>query len=299
MGVLARPVGFVDEMTSVPASTKQEDTVLPHLDAEKAIPSPRTKVRPAGAKVLPAAGAKLTYKRMSKTGSMTMKDIVRKCGLSSSGYAIRREFSPLAVEDHHNFVIGTIRNPCEWYVSLYTYGATDHGLLHLQTPQRLKRPNDQGTFKKWLIWACKSKVALDRDVLKGPGLMSARFARAFTYVTTHLPASVSINFLRDKDLNKYEHALETFERSNVDCWVHMENYAEDTRACLRRYEKLSGIPVNWKRVEKLLKRKKINTSAHKSCSFFFDEEAEALVRSTDPHMFRILNYTTCCDPPRR
>eukprot|EP00812_Abedinium_dasypus_P006161 NODE_1776_length_1064_cov_628.483647.p1 GENE.NODE_1776_length_1064_cov_628.483647~~NODE_1776_length_1064_cov_628.483647.p1 ORF type:complete len:293 (+),score=32.88 NODE_1776_length_1064_cov_628.483647:3-881(+) len=238
-------------------------------------------------------GSRLTYSKLSKTGTKTMGLVFSAAGLHN--LQVRPEFSPLRAQDQRRFVIGTIRNPCEWYVSLYSYCAAERGWFHLETPSSLKRVNDPKTFRKWLRWVSHSEKAPSRDLVAGPGLLSVRFAKAFTYEMAGLPEARALMYLSKNAFHQYEKALKTFDASNVDCWIHTGNFAEGVRECLRRYEGISGVAIDWNRVEKVLRGQKQNKSTHKPCVSFFDEQAEAFVRSADAHMFRLFNFTSCCD----
>ncbi|CAK0808096.1 unnamed protein product [Prorocentrum cordatum] len=78
--------------------------------------------------------------------------------------------------------------------------------------------------------------------------------------------------------------------TGVHCWARTERIVEDLRTCLERYECRAGGNVSWPKFDRLQEKEKAgklnkNPTAHTSCTEYFDEETEALVRKHDSLMF--------------
>eukprot|EP00811_Abedinium_folium_P001692 NODE_11551_length_1279_cov_3.455729.p1 GENE.NODE_11551_length_1279_cov_3.455729~~NODE_11551_length_1279_cov_3.455729.p1 ORF type:complete len:316 (-),score=93.88 NODE_11551_length_1279_cov_3.455729:260-1207(-) len=234
-----------------------------------------------------------TYNRLPKAGSGFVKRLIEGTGLDDH-FRLEKEFDPMQPDDTQRFTIGSVRNPCNYYVSLYSYGVIGHGEIRHELGHKYYKANDTATFKKWLTRVMQSKKAKN-EPSEGPGIESIRFIQSYSSSELGLKAMTgSLSKIGKKQLKTYSNALKAFDPSSVKCWVKTENILEDVKTCLSRYQSESGVQVDWAKFNNSAATIWQNPSRHKACKDFFDDEAEAFVRSTDKYIFQHFNYETCC-----
>lgn len=97
---------------------------------------------------------KLIYLQLEKTGCTHISRLLSKC---VSGKQIKKH-NPLENYESSKLIVGSIRNPWDWYVSLWAYGAKGEGVIRQSTTQRsfqnaLKLhsgTNDPFNFSAWV-----------------------------------------------------------------------------------------------------------------------------------------------------
>jgi hypothetical protein len=216
------------------------------------------------------------------------------------------ELFPVLHSDHdQGFVISSMREPCDHYLSLWSYGSTKTGYMYTTSYK---------TRRNWTIEAYGKeppKFDSDRDIhafkniwLKDKtikGLMSRRFVQSFGHEET--PTSLQ-------------------EMSNVvDCWVYIDDFQASLYACLKEYEDQGGY-VDWdaplvsalvEQVEaeqisnrNLKEHQEKNDpignpqlSHHSKCSLYFDQETADMVRfGSDSIIYDVFGYQHCCGRTR-
>jgi len=213
-----------------------------------------------------------TYNHIPKTGGTAMKYLAPQVFLDK--YIIRNEFETFDdsdFEDNH-FRVASIRSPCDYYRSLWTFGSEGHGAFkgHLrksgydlneyygQTPP-FDGPEDLAKFDKWL-----------------------RLANG-TY-THRVRQSIKVN--RREEIGDVQ--------DHVHCWIRTESYYPDMQKCLHKFEKMGG-KVDWVKFRKAV-GETFNESAHDKCGAYFNEERSELVSCMDPEIFKWFNFdvSSCC-----
>jgi hypothetical protein len=242
---------------------------------------------------------------------------------------IREEFDSMTKEDHEGaFTIGSIRNPCDYYVSLWAFGSetkkmnryADFAALafdpnisnYLGVSDSLNTTEDLQRFSHWLRYLMPTC---------NPGLESARLAFGYaeathTYVglersLTHRPSVESVathtyGFKLPAELRHMHHnatlrnllqdSIDAFDTASVDCWVKAENLEDDLKRCLYAYEESVGATVvDWANFTRAMSVKK-NSSPHQPCAFYYNDANKAFVTSADQATFEKFGYDTCCAP---
>jgi len=278
-------------------------------------------------------------------------------------------------ENRDLFVISSVRNPCDWYVSLWAYTSQWDPQLNEMVSSRMDNDplpfydlagNKNTTkFASWMNWTQGlwnepgSPSASDQ----GAGLMTTRYWESFAsgedsgcYFSSDprgaCPGSCTpserttfpsegwadgtpdpevaalsaspplqlrqtaveevatgcgncydstmndkfIKHVADKpelaaDMNKWN------PDDNVDCWVRDENMMDDLKHCLKKYERHSGVSLNWEPFEHPPKAPPTNKSPREQCEYYYTPEVADIVLTRDHHLFEKFGYDKCCGPP--
>merc|ERR1712216_202551 len=207
------------------------------------------------------------------------------------------------------FVVGAIRHPCEYYVSLWAFssgGPIDIVVRSLPSLQQYlgrdkdshyASPADIARFRKWVRH------------LSGPefNLLSTRFW--FSYFKDRNPCRAFEGDVCVGSRSKYA-AMEDEIRSDLsamnvssvaDCWIQTVTLEADFEACLKKYEALTGVPIDWRRFFELKETRYRNKSKRAKCREYFDEETMSFVMERDRLIVEKFGYETCCpeDPTPR
>eukprot|EP00435_Cladocopium_sp_Y103_P072326 s1543_g39.t3 len=201
------------------------------------------------------------------------------------------------------FLVGSVRNPCESYLSLWAFQSDPRRRAGLMSDLKRRRPEDYARlvgkdassdytspkdiqrFRTWIRFLAHDQISL--------GLMSGRFYGK--YISTS-EVNMRDNAMLVKDLSS-SHATEILEslksmevKDLADCWLHTETMDEDLNRCLKQYAARGG------RVDlQLLSASGVKgASNHGNCEIFFDKETAQLVGQLDAHLFSKFGYTTCC-----
>eukprot|EP00931_Biecheleriopsis_adriatica_P058751 TRINITY_DN35055_c0_g1_i1.p1 TRINITY_DN35055_c0_g1~~TRINITY_DN35055_c0_g1_i1.p1 ORF type:complete len:839 (+),score=99.99 TRINITY_DN35055_c0_g1_i1:98-2614(+) len=246
----------------------------------------------------------LAYARFPKTGS---RYAIMKLKSAVPGIFIVPEKSPLHAfsyaSDPHTFVLGSARNPCSAYVSLWAFQSSgrQHGLMHglyQKSPADYDRivgrhakdkysgPEDVRRFREWLKFFAHPSHKL--------GLLSARFH------SKYISADKDVDILSDPDLAKGRSNAEAAKMAEelrsmeindlVDCWLRTESLDSDMARCLSSYKSQGGQV----KTTNLIQNDAFGASEHGPCSLYFDKETEDLVWQIDGPLFQKFGYTQCC-----
>jgi hypothetical protein len=224
------------------------------------------------------------------------------------------ESETLTVADRaETFTVGSVRNPCEYYVSNWAFfGKKEVNLQGKDTEyfgvsEDLNTHEDQLRFAKWLRWMMPAA--------KPPGLLTSRI------LWSYFNESVA-NARRPPDRSPTEHggmteaeraiyvaAADALDPSTVDCWIHTESVPADLRTCLQKFEEQAGSKiVNWVEFDKIVAKQEkeheevkmevwTKNSGHNNCNFYFDAADPTLkdhVYKTDYAIFDKFHYQSCC-----
>ncbi len=200
-----------------------------------------------------------------------------------------REFARTTHFDRlHGFVIGSIREPCSQYLSLWSWGSLGNGAFR---KEEVTNPDLYGVSPPYF------NTTADKD-------------RFLTWMKD--PLVVGSIGARIKD-SYGESVLDT-----VDCWVFVENFRDSLLGCLRMYEDQGGI-VDWEASEiAALLEQRGNTddenkhrrayvkndylgdprsSHHGKCENMFDSEvARQVEEDTESFVYELFGYDGCCKP---
>jgi len=240
---------------------------------------------------------RLLYDHMPKTGGTFLVSLFRSA-VGKKNFVFRSEFSNLTRKNvSDNFVVGSVRNPCDYYVSLWAYGAEHGGSMMSHIPKEERylyetesshkdSTKDKAMFQAWVRMINK----------KGqPGVMSVRFARSYSRVNPGIVAAAPPMRLEKKQLDNVKKALEGADfMQRVDCWVRTETVQADAKACLQAWQQNTGNRINWRRYRDVLRHGNQLQSSHAHCKDYFTPELEARVREHEAIIFDHFGYDTCC-----
>jgi len=240
----------------------------------------------------------LLYDHMPKAGGTFIAPLLRNA-VGRTYFGIRTEFEKLTARDVDvAFTVGSVRNPCNYYLSLWAYGA-DHGGSMMSVIPRKKRyvykttsPNkdSQADIQKFQDWV---NMVNRRDF---PGIMSVRFAWSYAPVDMDIHAVKPPMKLADSELESVRRSLADPRKfmSRVSCWIRTESMSEDTRTCLETWQNKSGSAVNWDAYARQYTNGRHFESSHGRCADYFTEELAALVMELEAPLFQAFNYSQCC-----
>lgn len=224
------------------------------------------------------------------------------------------EFDPVRpVTRTKGFVISSIREPCDHYLSLWSFGS--HGAGNFRNQFRSKKY--KGTLDDWVY------QAYGKDP---PTYDSERDVYAFQYVWLR---SRVVKFEIAKRFRKSYGSPRVKEgkviNDPVDCWVYVDNFKATFYTCLKQYENQGGY-VNWTAPllsdmvdhlqlenhnqrklakvdfnftkEQTTKDDPVNSHQlkhHAPCSHYFDNETSSMIqRGRESFIYNIFGYDKCC-----
>lgn len=194
----------------------------------------------------------------------------------------------------HGFVIGSIREPCSQYLSLWSFGSTGGGTFR----KKLKKTDLYGVSAPYFNTTSDKKRFL--AWMKHPMVVGR--------VGNRVKESYGESFL-----------------DTVDCWVFVEDFQNSLLNCLQRYADQGGF-VDWQAptVAALLEQRSKTdekghhklaankndprenkndplgdprSSHHGKCEDMFDAEtAKQVEKITEPFVYDIFGYEGCCKP---
>jgi hypothetical protein len=255
-----------------------------------------------------AATKTFIFSHLPKAGGMTVRVNLWKAINPWSEVRYNSEFSPWSPADSGAFKLAMIRNPCEYYVSIWSFissyalkGSPTYGWkmdrdVWAATESR-DSAEDIRRFRSWLRAAHKSRA--HDDPAEGPGILSSRVVLQYSddgWDLKRVLPHANLEPVTAGTSEKISDALNRFSPSSVACWVKTENMNEDLKHCLREYEAKFGPHVNWDVVTRRLQSDyNGNPSKHGKCQNYYDAESEAFVRKVDHHIFQKFGYPSCCE----
>ena len=223
-------------------------------------------------------------------------------------------------------VLGTIRNPWDWYLSLWAYGCDNRGDFYgkviksdsrykglgwRQDPleaasafffgkrsgqaalwQKVYRDvNDASLFRDWLRMVHDENYWFDFGEGYGQTTLS-KFAGLYTYRYLKLYCCKKYETKKLKKISAYDQLVE-FDLKNcfVDIFLKNENLNSDLLAALQS----QGIEISDADRELLFSKDKVNTSSKKKgVSFYYDSETIDLVLERDKLIGKKFAYIQPC-----
>jgi hypothetical protein len=192
-------------------------------------------------------------------------------------------------------LVGSIRNPWDYYVSEWAYGCSGHGELfsNIRKHDRgslgmYSNVNDPLNFREWIRYMFdRTKAPIIRDlyhshsVSRFAGLLTWRYCRLALHNFLQAPATTEINSLRD--LQRYDQ-----ENNLLGAIIRNESLESDLISVLH----MAGYPANQDTIKKInqARHKRYNRSKRQPTSFYYDSESTALVAANEEFLIKKFGY---------
>ena len=262
---------------------------------------------------------KLVYLQLQKTGCTHVERMLRELvGGKSVGRKHGRLESTFPLEGRT--IVGSVRNPWSWYVSLWAFACTRTGAIYTSTTRRslahgpdggprfsprwaaqlwrsLLKPtakwrrlyadsNDPALFREWLRLVLDPRRAHDLGRDYGRTRLK-HFAGLLTYRYLFLYAS-DVGRLYASDGLRTHDALSEFDRTNnmVNLMIRTESLERDLVAVL----KTVGHEVDERAVAALRTTPRTNTSRHRRSGEYYDSETLDLVARREAFIIAKYGY---------
>jgi hypothetical protein len=262
---------------------------------------------------------KLVYLQLQKTGCT---HIVRMMNELVGGRSVGKKHGRLdrTFPREGRRIVGSIRNPWSWYVSLWAFGCTQNGAIYSNTTGR----NLKGHLAGNRLYSVRALAGLWRSLLKpvgewkrlyadsdDPRLFRAWLKCVFDPARAHdLDPSFGKSGVKDHaGLLTYRYmwlyesdtdilyepgalrspaALRTYDRAHniVDLIIRTEALEED----LVRVLKSAGHDIAQQAETRLRTAQKTNTSRHRPTSDYYDDETTALVAEREALIIEKYGY---------
>lgn len=243
--------------------------------------------------------ANLLYDHMPKAGGTFLIKLFN-AAIGRENFETRTEFENVTQDDvDNNFVVGSVRNPCDYYLSLWAYGVERGGAMkHLIMPEHLRdyvyhtrsahknSTEDIRRFRRW-IRLISSKGH--------PGVMSIRFAKSYAVLEQDIPGFLPPQALNKEELDSVARALATPDyKDRVSCWVKAERLDRDAVQCLHKWHHVTGRDINWRAFNEALSNANHLSSSHGRCKEYYTSKLAQAVRDLEAPIFRDFGYRGCC-----
>ncbi|MGA1868176.1 MAG: hypothetical protein ACMUJM_06470 [bacterium] len=248
---------------------------------------------------------KLIYLELQKTGSTYIASLMSKC---VEGTRIGRH-NLLKDYETNKFIVGSIRNPWDWYVSLWAFGCGKKGELYNRLTNRkiishhpfheLAKPihlwkdaykdyTSPNCFQSWLrlIHDTRRKMDIGENYYKSSicefgGLMTYRYCKFYLKNFLSKRYSTNIHTLDElKNLDKKSNILKGTIRNesikdDLIRVLHDAGHTIDKKIILQIYNNIN---------------KKINQSEHLDPKYYYDKETIGLVAQRDKFLIEKYSY---------
>ena len=265
----------------------------------------------------PPPALQLAYKHMSKCGGSYLVSLLVNMTRGMHGL-LNKEFFD---EEHAvtparragTFIIASMRNPCDYYVSLWAFQSqkrwsTVQNAAHGGTlwqpeattcdrgrkcPLQPESANsDPDKFEAW--------VNLTMHTRPGHGILTYRFYDQLVEQRDSLRcwADNLLECADSFDDTAVSSGMASFDPdANVDCWVRNEMFDDDVKRCLVEYEQRSGVMLNWVAFDTRVPV--MNKAGHAPCKHFFAAKPglESRIMHADRELAHAFHYSSCCAPP--
>ena len=275
-------------------------------------------------------GEPLDYKHMSKCAGTYISRLVANMSIGNRHSANTNEQHPLGpgrTEKH--FTIASVRNPCDYYVSLWSYNNLGqwhhnsrwgdlskpfmllgkHPTMHAPIFQKALTAKDIAAGKVYenhTLFASYMNMTWAEG--SSHGIMTYRFWETLVHLSTHgLRCWAEQLFTCSNWFAKFhsdaacEQEVQEFDFANlVDCWVYTESVEEDLHRCLKTYEAVTGVKLNWDKWDQ--RQPDANVAPHAKCNDMYhgskaDGQLGKLIMKRDSALASKFGYDRCCGPP--
>jgi len=251
----------------------------------------------------PTARKKLLFLQVHKMASRSISEPLVRLKVAKGLVQILPEATTLVpslrrrgLTRSNAFVIGTVRNPCDWYVSNWKYGCLTEwrGERRKQIcGEKRKFTQNVAAFRSYLTSGASiymSRLMYDDYVgTRGRSYRKSRWICPRGAPRNSTPAAAGCRL----DWKRLEPV--TFAPTAVDCWVHLTSLDEELQSCLLQWANAAGLDPT-----AVLRRKaapRIHEIKALPCSAFYTPELAAAVMQLDRPIFEYFGYTTCCGAP--
>jgi len=253
------------------------------------------------------------YTRSSKSAGTTLdallKEVLPDIAVAGEAMNDNDALRQAKMARNETFIIATVRNPCEWYVSWWTM------FMRVMNESGGKEGcmlgKEESYCKDASFRECVASFAPDNIDLASPTEDETKGFQRWVSSPRGWQNRVSLNFwakhgklrhhepwfcpvdsssktpMLDEQVNDFT------PESIADCWIHTENLHEDTTRCINLYEK-SGGKINWDKLPKLIGNRNPRPEA-RLCSKFFDDKTAKFVMEHDKSLFQLFGYSKCCE----
>lgn len=260
---------------------------------------------------------KLIYLQLQKTGSTHIANVLNK--LFKCDRLTKHERLPKSYHTKDKLIIGSIRNPWDWYISLWAYGCQNKGGLYERVTSKsitgnylllypvktivattneiikpIKKwksfyndPSNPSLFRNWikLIFDTNRRYDLKEKfgfspICKHSGLLTYRYLYLYC---ENLP------FIYQKKYAGSLNKLLEFDRENniLDAIIHTENLENDLIEILKE----AGYIVDKKMIEEINSLDKSNTSRRKrKIKYYYDEKTKILIEKNEKLIINKYSY---------
>ncbi len=254
---------------------------------------------------------RLIYLQLQKTGSTHIAKLLEQC---VGGRQLKKHSRlPADPSGTGKTIIGSVRNPWDWYVSVWAFGCTGQGQVYRRVTRRSwgghwrrcsrewRKPvttwrnvygnaDDPALFRQWLRLILDETRAYDLGEPYGSsGLCS--FAGFYTYRYLWLysrdlgPLLDSASVCTAEQLRQYD-----AENNLLDAVIRNESLEDDLIHALS----VAGCTLSVEQENRIRSSGRTNTSKHKNVGSYYDRETADLVARKE--MFMIQKYRYAAPP---
>jgi hypothetical protein len=243
----------------------------------------------------------LTYNHLPKAGGTFLTKVLShviphvKIELETQSFTERDKLD--------SFTVGSVRNPCAYYVSMWAFNSHGEGALRNWIPSEywgvsksLNTSEDKLKFAKFLQHVLKGrKIGLETTRL----IMSYDSQRLSKELASKLTAEQLYDQGPAEEQEEFLRLASSFDSSSVDCWIKTESLEDDLKRCLRLYEQSTGNTVDWNLLDRTIREQHESRFAmrydpHQPCDFYYDDASRSLVMDAERAILDHFGYSTCC-----
>jgi len=231
------------------------------------------------------------FEHFAKSGGTYIRTILRQLDID---FIISNEFERACDKNKH-FVIGALREPASYYVSMWSYGAKLSGRFFdsfefgdgepvINGLPLYGDPEDNQYFINWYNHITS---------VNPYGLWTYRVMYKY-YNGSYLMDDVK--HLVSPAYDNYEVEFIDILTHNVNCWIETSFMEENIRVCLQQYAAETGYPLNEPQLEEtLIEGRKLghNKSKHRECSYYWTPKLLTILLAKDGPLIKALNATIC------
>lgn len=259
-------------------------------------------------------GDNFIYFELQKTASSQIRKVFSKTkSLNYSIYGIHNsyyEVPPSVLGDFKNKIkIGSVRNPWDWYVSLWAWGCKKQGIYKnlAQTPRNIEGlrffmtspmtylnqrkewkklysdPHNKENFQLWL-----NKLLVEKKYAVGDGYTNNPINETSGYLTYHYLKLHTLDFnIKSRSLNSIME-IEDFdnEENFLDAVIKTEEFDNNIQTALVKL----GLLEKEVAVAMSLSQGKGNPSKHADYEYYYDEQTINLVNNKEKFIIDKYGY---------
>lgn len=252
---------------------------------------------------------KLIYVELHKTGCTQIRTLL----MEHAGGVLTNKHNLITHHSQSVPIVGSIRNPWDWHVSLWAYGCNGEGRCLNQrtapdswafklvpsndtTKQKKKwntvfsDPMDPKKFRTWLSMVYDPKYKADVYPLYAQSSIS-EFAGLLTFRYICLSTPWSKLFKKEKSggFTNIEELDDFLDENNI--WSHVIRTESIPSDLIRILEDTGHrLSPQTKELIPFLSQRRINLSIHNDSSLYYDEESKALVANREQIIVERFGY---------